>query len=254
MRIPPLSARVIAMLLALGPAIPAGASVIAYTAAPANLNAYVVNTPAFDSGSDLSPFNVSASYPAPAEGSPSGNAQASVGLLVQSLTGFHIQGDLSATSVAGVSQSLGVEAGASVIYYGFTISGPTTVYLRANVSRSVTGYDPGVGFFKANVCPAVGPCGPTGVEGLGTGVLGGTSFTGTSFLSSAELAGGSYILDFSVYDKVFGEVPGGSGTASDGFTVDLQFEPFAAVPVPAAAWLLGGGLALLGTLRRRAAS
>ncbi len=245
----------LALLIAVGAALPAGASVIAYSAAPADMYAQITNTPAFDSGASLSPFSVSASYPPPGdppvEGAPSGNAQASVSSLLQSLAGFHIQGNLSATSVAGVSQSLGAEALARVQYYGFTISGPTMVYLRANVSRSVTGFDPGVGFFKANVCPAVGPCNPTGVDGLGTGVLGGISFTGTSFQSAVELAGGSYILDFIVYDKVFGNVPGGTGTASDGFSVDLQFEPFAVVPVPAAAWLFGSALGVMGWLRRK---
>ena len=243
------------LLIAVGAALPAGASVIAYSASPADMYAQITNTPACDSGASLS--SVSASYPPPGdppvEGAPSGNAQASVSSLLQSLAGFHIQGNLSATSVAGVSQSLGAEALARVQYYGFTISGPTMVYLRANVSRSVTGFDPGVGFFKANVCPALGPCNPTGVDGLGTGVLGGISFTGTSFQSAVELAGGSYILDFIVYDKVFGNVPGGTGTASDGFSVDLQFEPFAVVQVPAAAWLFGSALGVMGWLRRKAA-
>lgn len=239
------------LLIAVVVALPAGAAVIAYSAAPADLSANVVNTPAFDSGSNLSPFSVSASYPAPGEGSPSGNAQATVSSLLQTLSGFHIQGNLSATSVAGVSQSLGVDALARVAYYEFTISGPTMVYLQANVSRSITGFDPGVGFFKANVCPALGPCSPTGVGGLGTGTLGGVSFTGTSFQSAVELAGGSYILDFIVYDKVFGDVPGGTGTASDAFSVDLQFEPFAAVPVPAAVWLFGSALGLMGVVRRK---
>lgn len=232
-------------------ALPATAAVVSYTAAPANLYANIAGTGVSDVDSGLSPFMVSANYPAPGEGSPSGNASANLTTLQQSLLGFHMQGSLSGSSVAGASSSLGVEAGAYSQYYAFTVSGPTAVYLKADYSRTVTGFDPGVGFFKANLCPATGTCPATGVSGLGTGILGGVSFTGTSFEADAVLAGGSYILDVYAFNKVFGEVPGGTGTFSDSFNIQLQFVPFEAViPVPAAFWLFSGALAGLGCLKR----
>ena len=235
--------------------LPAQAVVVSYVAANANLNANIVSTGVFDSGSSMSPFSVSASYPAAGEGSPSGSASANLSTLSQSLSGFQIQGSLSGTSVAGSSQSLGVESAAYSQYYGFTVSGPTWVYLRASYSRTITGFDPGVGFFKANVCAATGPCPASGVDGLGTGILGGVSFTGTTLDTAVMLAGGSYLLDVYAYDKVFGNTPGGTGTFGDSFNVQLQFAPFeAVVPVPAAVWLFGSALGLMGVVRRKTTS
>ena len=44
---------------------------------------------------------------------------------------------------------------------------------------------------------------------------------------------------------------GGSATAEGVFTIRYDYDPVAAVPVPAAAWLFGSGLVWLGAMRRR---
>lgn len=44
---------------------------------------------------------------------------------------------------------------------------------------------------------------------------------------------------------------GGSALAGGVFTIRYDYDPVSAVPVPAAAWLLGSGLVSLGALRRR---
>lgn len=44
---------------------------------------------------------------------------------------------------------------------------------------------------------------------------------------------------------------GGSATAGGVFTIRYDYDPVSAVPVPAAAWLLGSGLVSLGAMRRR---
>jgi hypothetical protein len=244
-------------LLTISP--PAAAAAVSYTAGDATLSVYVVGSGSSDNGSGQSPFTVTTSYGYPQSGGgAAGNATASVFTLDQSLNGIQLQGTLSGTSNAGAADSLGVEASASMGQcnncYSFTISDPTMVYLRADFSRSFTGYDPAVDFFYAAVCPEVGQCDYYGVNGLGSGINGGANYSGSNFEDGVLLDGGSYFLFFNAYDKIYGNVPNDTGTFNDTFNVQLQFTPLAAVPIPGAFWMFGSGLlGLIGFARRKAA-
>lgn len=183
------------------------------------------------------------------EGAPSGNASASVSTLVQSIDGFHIAGSLSGTSTGGVASSVTSTASVSGGYYEFTVAGPTMVYLLADFSRTHSGFGGELGYFRANICFVSLACGGSGV--LGTGNVGGDGYGGGIYLLSAELAGGSYLLDFIAGDGVIGGVPGGTGNFNSSYDVQLQFSPI--VPIPPAVWLFGSALGVMGWLRRKAA-
>ncbi len=231
----------------------AHAVVVSYVPAPAyNQTATILNTGVSDSATGLPPANVSATYSPGFEGAASGTASASVSTLTQTIDGFHIAGSLSGTSTGGVSSSLTSNAAIGGGYYEFTVAGPTMVYLLADFSRSHSGFGGELGGFRANLCIVGYPCPGSGV--LGTGNVGGESYSGGVYLLSALLSGGSYLLDFYASDSVIGDVPSGTGNFSSGYNVRLQFTPIEVVPIPAAVWLFGSALGLMGVMRRKISS
>lgn len=232
-------------------AMPSHAAVVSYVAAPSYTNsATILSTGASDSATGLPPADVSATWSPGFEGAASGSASASVTSLVQSIDGFHIAGSLSGTSTAGVSSSLTSNAAITGGYYEFVIAGPTMVYLTADFSRSHSGFGGGLGGFRANICFVSQPCPGSGVNGFGTGNVGGEGYGGGLYLLSAELDSGAYLLDFYASDSVIGGVPGGVGTFSSSYDVQLQFVPMV-VPVPPAVLLFGSALGVMGVLRRK---
>ncbi len=82
----------------------------------------------------------------------------------------------------------------------------------------------------------------------------------TGLLTQGDLVGAANVLALPNVQTMFGTAEISFQTTSlfedpfiDGFFFDIQFLSATAVPVPAAVWLFGSGLGLLGWMRRRTA-
>ena len=116
-----------------------------------------------------------------------------------------------------------------------------------NISYTVTSIndDSGNGLFGERVVEAFAPGGNS---------IGGVGHIGLGTRDVSTVFGNVPIESFTIYAGVFlgGGIAGGINPSDQHRILDISFEPFAVVPVPATAWLFGSGLiGLIGIAKRK---